>query len=125
MGIIALGVVKYIIFALLFALSAGKLRFWIFPNLTEDVGFFESFWPMIIPIPGRYVPRPRTLTMRRVTMNLMRTKMNKLKKLQLLWKTRKTRRRTNPSRTILPAKNPQLQEKTLKWWISTKTLMLN
>merc|ERR1739844_724856 len=44
--IIALGVVKYIIFALLFALSAGKLRFWIFPNLTEDVGFFESFWPI-------------------------------------------------------------------------------
>ena len=44
--IIALGVVKYIIFAILFALSAGKLRFWIFPNLTEDVGFFESFWPI-------------------------------------------------------------------------------
>merc|ERR1740122_541011 len=46
--IIALGVVKYIIFALLFALSAGKLRFWIFPNLTEDVGFFESFWPVYV-----------------------------------------------------------------------------
>merc|ERR1712223_612210 len=44
--IIGLGVVKYIIFAILFALSAGKLRFWIFPNLTEDVGFFESFWPI-------------------------------------------------------------------------------
>jgi len=44
--IIALGVIKYIIFAILFALSAGKLRFWIFPNLTEDVGFFESFWPI-------------------------------------------------------------------------------
>merc|ERR1711988_819806 len=43
--IIALGIIKYIIFAILFALSAGKLRFWIFPNLTEDVGFFESFWP--------------------------------------------------------------------------------
>merc|ERR1711881_226135 len=44
--IIALGVVKYIIFAILFALSAGKLRFWIFPNLTEDVGFLESFMPV-------------------------------------------------------------------------------
>merc|ERR1712109_432769 len=44
--IIALGIIKYIIFAILFALSAGKLRFWIFPNLTEDVGFFESFWPI-------------------------------------------------------------------------------
>merc|ERR1712038_1134726 len=44
--IIALGFIKYVIFALLFLLSAGKLRFWIFPNLTEDVGFFESFWPI-------------------------------------------------------------------------------
>ena len=41
--IIVLGIVKYIIFAILFALSGGKLKFWIFPNLTEDVGFFESF----------------------------------------------------------------------------------
>jgi len=89
--IIALGVVKYIIFALLFALSAGRR---VMMNLM------------------------------RTKMNLMRTKMNKLKK-KLLWTTRKTRRRTNPSRTIPPAKNPQLQEKTLKWWISTKILMLN
>merc|ERR1712127_260806 len=44
--IIVLGIVKYIIFALLFALSGGKLRFWIFPNLTEDVGFLESFKPL-------------------------------------------------------------------------------
>merc|ERR1711971_1165957 len=41
-----LGVHYLSISALLFALSAGKLRFWIFPNLTEDVGFFESFWPI-------------------------------------------------------------------------------
>jgi len=44
--IIGLGIVKYIIFAILFALSGGKLKFWIFPNLTEDVGFFESFRPL-------------------------------------------------------------------------------
>merc|ERR1712141_25805 len=44
--IIGLAVVKYIIFAILFALSAGKLKFWIFPNLTEDVGFLESFMPV-------------------------------------------------------------------------------
>lgn len=44
--IIVLAILKYIIFALLFLLSAGKLKFWIFPNLTEDVGFFESFWPI-------------------------------------------------------------------------------
>lgn len=44
--IIALGVLKYIVFGLLFILSGGKLKFWIFPNLTEDVGFFESFMPL-------------------------------------------------------------------------------
>ena len=44
--IIALGIFKYILFAALFALSGGKLRFWLFPNLTEDVGFFESFMPV-------------------------------------------------------------------------------
>lgn len=44
--IIGLGVLKYIVFALLFALSGGKLKLWIFPNLTEDVGFFESFMPL-------------------------------------------------------------------------------
>merc|ERR1712150_189483 len=41
-----IGVIKYIMFALLFALSAGKLSFWLFPNLTEDVGFLESFMPL-------------------------------------------------------------------------------
>ena len=44
--IIALAVIKYIVFLILFVVTAGKLRFWIFPNLTEDVGFFESFWPV-------------------------------------------------------------------------------
>lgn len=44
--IIGLAVFKYILFCILFALSAGKLKFWIFPNLTEDVGFLESFWPI-------------------------------------------------------------------------------
>merc|ERR1711936_1359688 len=42
--IIVLAVIKYIVFALVFIATAGKLKLWIFPNLTEDVGFFESFW---------------------------------------------------------------------------------
>jgi len=46
--IIALAVVKYILFAALFIVTRGKLYFWIFPNLTEDVGFFESFWPIYV-----------------------------------------------------------------------------
>ena len=44
--IMGIGVLKYLLFALLFALSAGKLSFWLFPNLTEDVGFIESFMPV-------------------------------------------------------------------------------
>merc|ERR1712218_716728 len=46
LSIMGIGVIKYIMFALLFALSAGKLSFWLFPNLTEDVGFLESFMPL-------------------------------------------------------------------------------
>merc|ERR1711915_741473 len=46
--VIVLAIIKYIIFVLLFIGSAGKLKFWIFPNLTEDVGFFESFWPIYV-----------------------------------------------------------------------------
>lgn len=44
--IIVLAIIKYIVFVIVFLGSAGKLKLWIFPNLTEDVGFFESFWPM-------------------------------------------------------------------------------
>jgi len=43
--IIVLAIIKYIIFITLFICSGAKLKFWIFPNLTEDVGFFESFVP--------------------------------------------------------------------------------
>merc|ERR1711881_299067 len=46
--IIVLAIIKYIIFVLVFIGSAGKLKLWIFPNLTEDVGFFESFWPIYV-----------------------------------------------------------------------------
>merc|ERR1719322_548195 len=46
--IIVLAIIKYIIFVLVFIGSAGKLKLWIFPNLTEDVGFFESFVPVYV-----------------------------------------------------------------------------
>merc|ERR1712083_933939 len=46
--IIVLAIIKYIIFVLLFIFTAGKLKLWIFPNLTEDVGFFESFVPIYV-----------------------------------------------------------------------------
>lgn len=43
---LALTVVRLIIFTIVWLVTAGKLHFWIFPNLTEDVGFFASFWPL-------------------------------------------------------------------------------
>ena len=46
--IIVLAVIKYILFVILFILTGGKLKLWIFPNLTEDVGFFESFVPAYV-----------------------------------------------------------------------------
>lgn len=45
-GIIGLAVLKYIFFTLLWVITLGAVEFWIFPNLTEDVGFFESFLPV-------------------------------------------------------------------------------
>ena len=45
-AIMGIAIFKYILFGALFILSGGKLNFWLFPNLTEDVGFFESFMPL-------------------------------------------------------------------------------
>jgi len=45
-GVLILGILKYLIFAVLYLLSARKFRFWIMPNLTKDVGFMASFWPL-------------------------------------------------------------------------------
>ncbi|XP_017075746.1 translocation protein SEC62 isoform X2 [Drosophila eugracilis] len=44
--ILALTLLRLIVFVIVWGLSGGKLHFWIFPNLTEDVGFFASFWPL-------------------------------------------------------------------------------
>lgn len=44
--ILALTVIRLIVFVIVWILSGGKLYFWIFPNLTEDVGFLASFWPL-------------------------------------------------------------------------------
>ena len=45
-AILAVALIKYVLFAIVFACTFGKVRFWLFPNLTEDVGFFESFAPL-------------------------------------------------------------------------------
>uniref|UniRef100_A0A6G1SM75 Translocation protein SEC62 n=1 Tax=Aceria tosichella TaxID=561515 RepID=A0A6G1SM75_9ACAR len=45
-SILGLAVMRHIVFMFLWTLTFGKLHFWILPNLTEDVGFLESFWPL-------------------------------------------------------------------------------
>ena len=44
--LLSLAVFKYIIFAGVWIITMGKIKFWLLPNLTEDVGFFESFVPL-------------------------------------------------------------------------------
>ncbi|CAF3608796.1 unnamed protein product [Rotaria socialis] len=46
--LLSLAVVKYIIFAGVWVLTMGKIKFWLLPNLTEDVGFIESFIPLYL-----------------------------------------------------------------------------
>lgn len=45
-SILGLAIARHIIFFIIWTLTFGKLHLWILPNLTEDVGFFESFWPL-------------------------------------------------------------------------------
>lgn len=44
--IIGLAIFRLIFFVLVWILTFGKHHIWLLPNLTEDVGFFESFWPL-------------------------------------------------------------------------------
>ena len=37
--------VQRVLFAVVWVTTFGKHHFWLLPNLTEDVGFFESFKP--------------------------------------------------------------------------------
>ena len=67
LAVLVVGIIKYLLFSVLYILSARKLRlvaekilpfsrepicniacdrFWIMPNLTKDVGFIKSFWPL-------------------------------------------------------------------------------
>jgi len=44
--ILGLVVLRFIVFCIIWVLTRSKHHFWLFPNLTEDVGFFASFWPL-------------------------------------------------------------------------------
>lgn len=46
--ILSLVVIRFILFCCIWLLTMGKHHFWMLPNLTEDVGFFESFVPLYI-----------------------------------------------------------------------------
>jgi len=44
--ILGLAVVRFIVFCIIWVLTMGRHHLWLLPNLTEDVGFFQSFWPL-------------------------------------------------------------------------------
>lgn len=44
--IIALVIIRVIIFSIVWVLTFGRHHLHLLPNLTEDVGFFASFWPL-------------------------------------------------------------------------------
>nr|CAD7396079.1 unnamed protein product [Timema poppensis] len=51
--IIALAILRVVVFCLLWVVTLGKHHLWLFPNLTEDVGFLASFWPIYQPRKAR------------------------------------------------------------------------
>ncbi|CAK1556449.1 unnamed protein product [Leptosia nina] len=44
--IIVLAVLRVVVFCLVWILTLTRHHLWLLPNLTEDVGFFASFWPL-------------------------------------------------------------------------------
>ncbi|XP_076387204.1 translocation protein 1 isoform X2 [Megachile rotundata] len=44
--ILTLGIIRLIVFCLLWVPTLGRCHLWLLPNLTADVGFFASFWPL-------------------------------------------------------------------------------
>jgi len=44
--ILALTIIRMIVFCLLWVPTLGRCHLWLLPNLTADVGFFASFWPL-------------------------------------------------------------------------------
>jgi len=44
--ILGLAVLRFVVFVLIWLATFGYHHLWLLPNLTEDVGFFASFWPL-------------------------------------------------------------------------------
>ncbi|XP_019761022.1 translocation protein SEC62 isoform X2 [Dendroctonus ponderosae] len=45
-SIIVMAMIRLILFCIIWLLTFGEHHLWILPNLTEDVGFLASFWPL-------------------------------------------------------------------------------
>ena len=45
-GILVVGLLRTILFGIIWAATRGRHNFWFLPNLLADVGFFESFVPV-------------------------------------------------------------------------------
>lgn len=53
--IMALVIIRLIVVCLLWLATLGRCHFWLLPNLTADVGFFPSFWPLYqVCVPCRF-----------------------------------------------------------------------
>ena len=46
-SVLVTGLLRTIVFGLIWCLTGGKHHFWFLPNLLADVGFFESFQPVM------------------------------------------------------------------------------
>ncbi|VVD05881.1 unnamed protein product [Leptidea sinapis] len=44
--IIVLAVLRVVVFCAVWMVTLSRHHLWLLPNLTEDVGFFASFWPL-------------------------------------------------------------------------------
>ncbi|XP_055332009.1 LOW QUALITY PROTEIN: translocation protein SEC62-like [Paramacrobiotus metropolitanus] len=44
--LITVSLLRYVVFAIVWGVTMGRVHFWYLPNLTEDCGFFESFVPL-------------------------------------------------------------------------------
>jgi len=44
--ILALAVLRLVVFCMVWGITFGIHHLWLLPNLTEDVGFLASFWPL-------------------------------------------------------------------------------
>lgn len=45
-ALLGLTLLRHVVFAIIWSVTFGKVHLWFLPNLTEDMGIIESFWPI-------------------------------------------------------------------------------